>query len=155
MPQGEGRRGWGAAGCTKNPTQHQNCIIFCAVAILVAFTKLEGKGGGVGEWWVGKRTQHHKFIIWLHSLHVWERGGWGGLDKNRTTIKIILRLLYVLYWLHLQHLWERGDGGLDTNPTHHQNCIICAAFVILVAFATCVGTHRNYIAAYKKYVRNA
>ena len=46
-----------------------------------------------------------------------------------------------------------GDGGLDTNPTHHQNCIIFAVFVILVEFATCVGTHRKCIAAYKKYVK--
>ena len=105
---------------------------------------------GGGEQWAGKKTKHHKFIIWLYSLHVWERGHGVGWRKIPPTIKIILHLLYVLYWLHLQNLWERGDGGLDTNPTHHQNCIICAVFVILSISCTCymcrnIGTIQQHI----------
>ena len=141
-------------GCTKNPTHHQNCIIFCAFAILVAFARLEGKGGGgwgAMGWEENKTSQIYYMVVF--ATCVGGRGDGVGWRKIPPTIKNILHLLYVLYWLHLQNLWERGDGGLDTNPTHHQNCIIFGAFVILVAFATCVGTHRKCIAAYKKYVK--
>ena len=119
---------------------------------MVAFVTLEGKGErGLAVGWEETNTSQIYYIVAFATCV--RKGGWGGMEKNPARHqKYILHLLYVLYCIcNICGKGGKGvgDGGLDTNPTHHQNCIIFGAFVILVAFATCVGTHRKCIAAYK------
>ena len=98
--------------CTTNPTHHQNCIIFCAFAILVAFARLEGKGGG----------------------------GWGamGWEENKTS-----QIYYMVVFATC--VGKGAWGGLEKNPTHHQNYITFAVCAILVAFAKFVGTGGRWV----------
>ena len=69
-------------GCRKNPTRHRNCIIFCAFAILVAFARLEGKGGGgwgAMGWEENETSQIYYMVVFATCVG---KGAWGGLEKN-------------------------------------------------------------------------
>ena len=121
----------GAAGCTKNRTLHQNCIIFCAFAILVAFVTLEGKGGGgLAVGWEENNTSQIYYIVAFATCV--RKGGWGGMEKNPAHHQKYITFA-VCAILHLQHLWERGEGGGGRWVGHKSNppselyymCCIC------------------------------